>query len=132
MHGDTLLTDTQRQPGKVAITRDDTETVKAVLMQKIHRIDDHGAIGGVLSRTICKLLHRLDGVIARPAFPAPHGCLCPVAIDAPDSRIAERRDHAEQPAHDFRRDIVTIDQHRQPWAFPVRSGAVVLPGTPCP
>ncbi|CUW97026.1 hypothetical protein AGR1C_Lc10022 [Agrobacterium fabacearum TT111] len=96
-----LFTDAHRQSGKVPIAQGNAETLKAFPVQQIHCIDDHGAIGSVLSGTVGKLLNRPDGMIHKPALPAPHVCLCPVVMDVPPGRITKRRGHAEQRLHDF-------------------------------
>ncbi len=58
-----LLPQTHRQTGKITVTRDQTKAVYLILIEQIHRVNDHCNVRAVLSARIGKLLNGHDGVL---------------------------------------------------------------------
>lgn len=66
----TVFPDPRRQSGEIAIAADQAEALEASGMQQIHRVDDQGAITGILSNGVPVLLNGMNGVLGELYLPA--------------------------------------------------------------
>ena len=87
-HEDARLTDACRQPRVIRIGRDETEPVHYGGVHDVHRVDDHGAVGGVLADGVAELLNGLERVEVQRLFPRVHAVRRPVAVDAADGDLS--------------------------------------------
>src|SRR3970282_979706 len=53
----------------VTIARNEAESLYDSLMEDVHRVDDHRAVGCILPRYVGELLLRLEGVLLEDRFP---------------------------------------------------------------
>jgi hypothetical protein len=79
-------------------------------MQDVHSIDDHRAVGHVLSHGIAELLNRLKGMEVQDFLPGVHIAGGPVSVDTPDSDLSMAA-HLHQHLRQYGRlGVIAIDQ----------------------
>src|SRR5207237_1760250 len=103
------MPDAGANPGKIAALRHQAESVESPHVKQVHRVDDQGYVGRILSRRIGELLLRYDGVLRQNIGPALGPCIGEVAIDAADARLADLGNLLEQSIRDLCRSIVGVD-----------------------
>jgi hypothetical protein len=81
-HEQAAFLNASRQRREVGVARHDAEAVDQAGVKQVHRVDDHGAVGGVLAADDAELLERPDRVIEQVRLPAGHVGRGPVAVDA--------------------------------------------------
>src|SRR5271157_2354439 len=81
-------------------------------MQNVHRIDDHGAVGGVLADGVTELLDGLEGVEVQRLFPRVHVGRRPIAIDSSDSDLSITRRLHQHLRKQGWLGVVAVYQHR--------------------
>src|SRR5690606_37853416 len=125
VHGQALLADARRQPGEVAVAGDDAEAVQVAAVHQVHRVDDQGAVGGVLAGGVVELLDRGDRVGQQPVLPPAQVAGGPVAVGAAHAGVAVLGDLRQQRGQGGGVAVVGVDQDRQAGAS-VAGHAVLL------
>jgi hypothetical protein len=82
-------------------------------MKQVHRVDDQGDVGRILSRRIGELLLGDDGVLRQNISPALGPCIGEVAIDAANAGLPDLGNLLEQSVRDLCGRIVRIDQNSE-------------------
>lgn len=97
----------------VAVARHDAESVHALLVQNVHRVDDQRRIGRVLACRIGVLLNGRDGVLQQHLFPGGEFRVGEIPVNAFYRRCAVVGDLIQNILYLAVRDVVGIDQHRE-------------------
>jgi hypothetical protein len=74
-------------------------------IQDVEGVDHHRHVARVLALRIVELLHRPDRVLVKHFLPAAQPLLLPVAVGAPDARLAEGRQLVEDEVDLGRREL---------------------------
>jgi sucrose-phosphate synthase-like glycosyltransferase len=115
IHIDALFANAGGKPGKVAVGRNETESVEPPAVQKVHCVDHQRDVGGVLARCIGKLLLWDDGVFRQNIGPALRAGAGEITVDAPNAGFPNLRDFLEQPVGNLGRRVIGIDQNCKAW-----------------
>ena len=81
-HRKAALADAARQAREIAVARHEAEALDRVRIEDVHRVDDHGRVGGVLADGVAELLNRRDGIVEQRVFPLGVQGARPVAVNA--------------------------------------------------
>ena len=111
-HKNSGLADACGESRVIAIGGDQTKRVHHAGMQNIHRIDNHGAVGGVLADGVTELLDGLEGVEVQRLFPRIHFGRRPIAVDASDGDLSITRRLRQHLRKQGRLGVVAVNQHR--------------------
>ena len=80
-------------------------------MKNVHRVDDHGAVGGVLADGVSELLDGLEGVEVERLFPGIHVGRRPIAVDSSDGDLSIAGSLHQHLRKQGRLSVVAVDQH---------------------
>ena len=108
-----VLAQPHRYPREVGIARDDAEAVEVLGVQEVHRVDNHRAVGGVLSGSVRELLDGLYGELEELVLPAAQVSARPIPVDALDARYAIFGDLGKEALQDGGLGVVSVDEHRE-------------------
>src|ERR1700754_4809719 len=82
-------------------------------MKEVHRVDDQGYVGRILSSRIGELLLGYDGVLRQNIGPALGSGIGEVAVDAANAGLSDLCNLFEQTIGDPCRSIVGVDQNSE-------------------
>ena len=82
-------------------------------MKEVHRVDDQGDVGGILSSRIGELLLGYDGVLRQNIGPAPGPGIGEVAVDAANAGLTDLGNLLEQAIRDLCGGIVSVNQNSE-------------------
>ena len=102
------------EAGEVAVAGDQRERLDVAVVQQVHRVDHEREVGGVLAGRVGVLVHRAQAEAVELARPLGEVRVGPVAVDAPDGRVAVLRDLAQHLVGVGRARVVGVDHHRDP------------------
>ena len=107
------------QAGEVAVAGDQTVAIEAAGVEQIHGVDDHGAVGRILTRGVGELLDRFDRVPVQDLVPRCAVGRGEIAIDSPDRRFTETGDFLEQTLDNPGLGVVRVDEDGEApgWLF---------------
>ena len=107
------LTQTGGQPRKVAVRRDDAESVQIAAVEQVHGVNDHGAVGCIFAGGVAILLDGNDGVVQQHILPAFQAGIRPIAVNTFAGRHAKGRSFIQNHLYICGADVIRIDQNCQ-------------------
>ena len=79
--GQSAFANAPSKPREIAIARNDAETLDRPGIHDVHRVDDHGRIGGIFACGVAELLNGRDRVLKQRILPFGVQRACPVTVD---------------------------------------------------
>ena len=109
-----FFTNAGSQAGVIAVAGDQAETIHPAGVQNVHGVDDHGAVGGVLTDCKAELLDGLNGEGVQHVLPAAHIGGSPVAVNAADGHETVLAGFSQHFFQEGGLGVITIDQDSNP------------------
>jgi len=110
----TFLPDPECQSGEVAVTGHQAESVEAPGIEKVHGVDNQGAVRRVLPPRVGKLLYRLDREMLQHLLPLRTGRDRKITIDSLNGRLAKPRDFGQERFDHGSLRIIGVNKNGKP------------------